>query len=160
MSGWRAIKTTGTNDTPLGNKRRFGAAPVEDQAPPQLVAPSPNDFPRARRQEPERSERKREYEESPSTPGTCVTYFSPFNPLCLHPRVSPSDINLADDQPRKRRSRWGEASSKAELPGLPTAISSQGISQAQLDNYAIQLRLEEINRKLRLNDYVPPERER
>jgi hypothetical protein len=78
----------------------------------------------------------------------------------LGPRVSLSDTNLADDQPRKRRSRWGEASAKAELPGLPTAISSQGISQAQLDNYAIQLRLEEINRKLRLNDYIPPERER
>jgi len=34
------------------------------------------------------------------------------------------------------------------------------VSQAQLDNYAIHLRLEEINRKLRLNDFVPPERER
>lgn len=60
--------------------------------------------------------------------------------------------------PRKRRSRWGDT--KTELPGLPTAISANGVSQAQLDNYAIQLRLEEINRKLRLNDYVPPERER
>ncbi|KAF9532579.1 hypothetical protein CPB83DRAFT_847007 [Crepidotus variabilis] len=60
--------------------------------------------------------------------------------------------------PRKRRSRWGEA--KAEIPGLPTAISAAGVSQAQLDNYAIHLRLEEINRKLRLNDFVPPERER
>lgn len=30
----------------------------------------------------------------------------------------------------------------------------------QLDNYAIHLRLEEINRKLRLNDFIPPERER
>jgi splicing factor 1 len=43
---------------------------------------------------------------------------------------------------------------------LPTAISATGVSQAQLDNYAIHLRLEEINRKLRLNDFVPPERER
>ncbi|EJD06765.1 uncharacterized protein FOMMEDRAFT_17228 [Fomitiporia mediterranea MF3/22] len=59
---------------------------------------------------------------------------------------------------RKRRSRWGEA--KAELPGLPTAISANGVSQAQLDTYAIHLRLEEINRKLRLNDFIPPERER
>lgn len=59
---------------------------------------------------------------------------------------------------RKRRSRWGEV--KAEIPGLPTAISAAGVSQAQLDNYAIHLRLEEINRKLRLNDFIPPERER
>lgn len=60
--------------------------------------------------------------------------------------------------PRKRRSRWGEA--KTEIPGLPTAISAAGVSQVQLDNYAIHLRLEEINRKLRLNDFIPPERER
>jgi splicing factor 1 len=69
-------------------------------------------------------------------------------------------IILAQEEPRKRRSRWGEASQKVELPGMPTAISSKNISQAQLDNYAIQLRLEEINRKLRLNDYIPSERER
>lgn len=60
--------------------------------------------------------------------------------------------------PRKRRSRWGDA--KTEIPGLPTAISANGVSQAHLDNYAIHLRLEEINRKLRLNDFIPPERER
>ncbi|TDL25617.1 hypothetical protein BD410DRAFT_717569, partial [Rickenella mellea] len=59
---------------------------------------------------------------------------------------------------RKRRSRWGE--SKTELPGLPTAINVNGVTQAQLDNYAIQIRLEEINRKLRLNDFIPSERER
>ena len=69
-------------------------------------------------------------------------------------------ISLATDPnaPRKRRSRWGDA--KTELPGLPTAINANGVSQAHLDNYAIHLRLEEINRKLRLNDFVPPERER
>ncbi|KAJ2933400.1 hypothetical protein H1R20_g3704, partial [Candolleomyces eurysporus] len=68
------------------------------------------------------------------------------------------DPKVDSNAPRKKRSRWGEA--KTELPGLPTAISSAGVSQAQLDNYAIHLRLEEINRKLRLNDYIPPERER
>lgn len=74
---------------------------------------------------------------------TCVT---------SHPLLADSNA------PRKRRSRWGDA--KADLPGLPTAISATGVSQAQLDNYAIHLRLEEINGKLRLNDFVPPERER
>ena len=68
--------------------------------------------------------------------------------------ASPVDPNA----PRKRRSRWGDA--KIDIPGLPTAISAAGVSQAQLDNYAIHLRLEEINRKLRLNDFIPPERER
>lgn len=74
-----------------------------------------------------------------------------FLTLTLHFIVDPN-------APRKRRSRWGEA--KTEIPGLPTAISAAGVSQAQLDNYAIHLRLEEINRKLRLNDFIPPERER
>lgn len=69
-------------------------------------------------------------------------------------QFTPVDPNA----PRKRRSRWGDA--KTEIPGLPTAISAAGVSQAQLDNYAIHLRLEEINRKLRLNDFIPPERER
>lgn len=74
-------------------------------------------------------------------------------------QFSPSFIWLVDpNAPRKRRSRWGDA--KTEIPGLPTAISAAGVSQAQLDNYAIHLRLEEINRKLRLNDFIPPERER
>jgi len=67
-------------------------------------------------------------------------------------------LTTADNGARKRRSRWGEA--KTDIPGLPTAISAAGVSQAQLDNYAIHLRLEEINRKLRLNDFIPPERER
>lgn len=67
-------------------------------------------------------------------------------------------LSADPNAPRKRRSRWGEA--KTELPGLPTAISANGVSQAQLDNYAIHLRLEEINRKLRMNDFIPPERER
>jgi len=75
-------------------------------------------------------------------------------------RLQMTNLDSVSEQPRKRRSRWGEASQKVELPGLPTAISSTNISQAQLDNYAIQLRLEEINRKLRLNDYIPSERER
>ncbi|TFY60809.1 hypothetical protein EVG20_g7281 [Dentipellis fragilis] len=131
---WRPAtrQITGTNEVPLGNRRRFGPAPVEETAPPQLAQPSPSAYPRPRDDDRGRKE------ESPSSNGTPV----------------PADANGA----RKRRSRWGEA--KTEIPGLPTAISATGVSQAQLDNYAIHLRLEEINRKLRLNDFVPPERER
>jgi len=72
--------------------------------------------------------------------------------------LQPLFISADSNGARKKRSRWGDA--KAEIPGLPTAISATGVSQAQLDNYAIHLRLEEINRKLRLNDFIPPERER
>ncbi|KAH7884673.1 hypothetical protein F5I97DRAFT_1891108 [Phlebopus sp. FC_14] len=129
---WRPAtrEVTGTNDVPLGTRRRFGPAPVEETAPPQLAQPSPSAYPRQALQE---SDSRRNRAETPN---------------------ESADINGA----RKRRSRWGEA--KAEIPGLPTAISAAGVSQAQLDNYAIHLRLEEINRKLRLNDFIPPERER
>ncbi|KAH9989010.1 hypothetical protein BJV77DRAFT_1061314 [Russula vinacea] len=129
---WRPAtkQITGTNDIPLGgNRRRFGPAPVEELAPPQLAQPSPSAYPRPR------DDGSRAKEESPST-GT----------------PTPADSS------RKKRSRWGDA--KTDIPGLPTAISAAGVSQAQLDNYAIHLRLEEINRKLRLNDFIPPERER
>ncbi|KAJ3843287.1 hypothetical protein F5878DRAFT_605392 [Lentinula raphanica] len=132
---WRPAtrQITGTNDVPLGNRRRFGPAPTEEAAPPQLAQPSPSAYPKPQDHE---SLGKRGREESPQNGD---------------PKVDPN-------APRKRRSRWGEV--KTEIPGLPTAISAVGVSQAQLDNYAIHLRLEEINRKLRLNNFVPPERER
>ncbi|GBE88265.1 hypothetical protein BKA93DRAFT_751187 [Sparassis latifolia] len=134
---WRPAtrEVSGTNETPLGNRRRFGPAPVEETAPPQLAQPSPSAYPRPTPQNDRDSSR--------------------------HDRgESPVNTNASADPnaPRKRRSRWGDA--KTDIPGLPTAISANGVSQAHLDNYAIHLRLEEINRKLRLNDYVPPERER
>jgi splicing factor 1 len=102
-------------------------------APPQLAQPSPSAYPRPPQQDSDSSKRGRDD--------------SPIN-----------DVKADPNAPRKRRSRWGDA--KTDIPGLPTAISATGVSQAQLDNYAIHLRLEEINRKLRLNDFVPPERER
>ncbi|EPQ31239.1 uncharacterized protein PFL1_01424 [Pseudozyma flocculosa PF-1] len=62
----------------------------------------------------------------------------------------------ADGAPRKRRSRWGDA---ADQVNIPTAIGAN-VSQQELDRYAIQVRLDEISRKLRSGDYVPPDRER
>ena len=65
----------------------------------------------------------------------------------------------AVDGPRKRRSRWGDAAERADVSGLPTSVTG-AISGAQLDNYAIHVRLEEINKKLRTGDVVPPEGQR
>ncbi|KIY64575.1 splicing factor SF1 [Cylindrobasidium torrendii FP15055 ss-10] len=133
---WRPAtrQITGTNDVPLGTRRRFGAQPADDNngSTPRLAQPSPSAYPKAYEQE---SPGKRGRDETPV-----------------------GDPQVDANAPRKRRSRWGEA--KTEIPGLPTAISAAGVSQRQLDNYAIHLRLEEINRKLRLNDFIPPERER
>ncbi|KDN45670.1 hypothetical protein RSAG8_04754, partial [Rhizoctonia solani AG-8 WAC10335] len=122
----RAI--TGTNDIPLGNKRRFGPAVIEDAPKAEIAQASPSSFPR-------------------TSAGQDESGHSPRS-------AAPSEPDL----PRKRKSRWGDA--KSEPVGLPTAISSSGVSQRELDNYAVKIRLDEINRKLQTNSFIPPERER
>lgn len=64
-----------------------------------------------------------------------------------------------DDGPRKRRSRWGDASERVDVSGLPVNIMGK-VSASELDNYAIHVRLEEIARKLRTGDVVPPDGQR
>ena len=49
---------------PLGNRRRFGPAPVEDSTPPQLAQPSPTTFSKPLGNDSSAKSR----EESPSTP--------------------------------------------------------------------------------------------
>jgi splicing factor 1 len=61
--------------------------------------------------------------------------------------------------PRKRRSRWGDASERVDVSGLPVNIQGK-VSASELDNYAIHVRLEEIARKLRTGDVVPPDGQR
>ncbi|KAJ9118719.1 hypothetical protein QFC22_003940 [Naganishia vaughanmartiniae] len=65
---------------------------------------------------------------------------------------------MSADQPRKRRSRWGDA--KTDLPGMPVTVIGGNVSALELDNYAIHVRLEELNKKLSTGDVVPPERMR
>jgi splicing factor 1 len=50
---------------PLGQRRRFGPAPAEEMAPPQLAQPSPSAYPRSANQDTE-SPGKRGRDESPS----------------------------------------------------------------------------------------------
>lgn len=50
---------------PLGQRRRFGPAPVEDIPPPQLAQPSPSAYPRFQNQDNE-SPGKRGRPESPT----------------------------------------------------------------------------------------------
>ncbi|KAK0527401.1 hypothetical protein OC834_004427 [Tilletia horrida] len=70
--------------------------------------------------------------------------------------AAPGEAGGDANAPRKRRSRWGDASDKVVVP---TAITGH-VSAEELDKYAIQVRLEEIATKLRTGDYVPPDRER
>ena len=49
---------------PLGNRRRFGPAPVEDTAPPQLAQPSPSAYPRP---QPHRTDSEEQHDHSVSS---------------------------------------------------------------------------------------------
>lgn len=49
---------------PLGSRRRFGPAPVEDSAPPQLAQPSPSAYPRP---QPRDHSEDRSREQSPAS---------------------------------------------------------------------------------------------
>lgn len=78
---------------------------------------------------------------------------------CLFSCSSQPIRSSISDGPRKRRSRWGDATERVEVPGLPVHLSGN-VSQTELNNYAVHVRLEEINRKLRTGDVVPPEGQR
>src|SRR5271156_3948542 len=65
---------------------------------------------------------------------------------------------------RKRKNRWGPESSAKEnkilgLMGMVTALTSL-MTPEQVEAYALQLRIEEITQKLKINDVVPPFKER
>ncbi|WFD29846.1 hypothetical protein MSPP1_000860 [Malassezia sp. CBS 17886] len=62
----------------------------------------------------------------------------------------------ADEGPPPHPRDTGDASERADGP---TTIAAN-VSGRDLDRYAIQVRLEEINQKMRVGDVVPPERER
>ncbi|KAK8858579.1 branchpoint-bridging protein [Kwoniella newhampshirensis] len=176
---WRpAAKTTGTNDVPIGNKRRFG---LPEEAPPPSAPPSHGARPPASdmqffngRREPEREDfgrrddrhrdddRRRDDYRRDDRDGGRDRYDD---------RARDDDRDRGRDResrdrdaggeegPRKRRSRWGDASARVDVPGLPVAVMGN-VSQHELDNYAIHVRLEEINRKLRTGDVVPPDGQR
>ncbi|TFK27174.1 hypothetical protein FA15DRAFT_227605 [Coprinopsis marcescibilis] len=56
---------TGTNEVPLGTRRRFGPAPTEDHSAPQLAQPSPSVYPRHHSQDRD-SPGKRGRDDSPA----------------------------------------------------------------------------------------------
>ena len=91
-------------------------------------------------------------------------------PIEVEPQVGLGpklEAALSEDEPnnnnqerrRKRKSRWGDDQTKVNLPGLTTTLPSN-LSKQDQELYVVQLRLEEINRKLRTGDVVPPEHQR
>lgn len=117
---------TGSNNIPLGNRRKFGGpereAPQVEEAPTYIAVD--HSLKRGRSPQPELSE----------------DVFAAIKSM----------------KKRKRTSRWGaaEENKAAGLMGLTTSITSH-MTAEQIDAYALHLRIEEISHKLRINDYVP-----
>jgi splicing factor 1 len=138
--------TTGSNNIPLGNRRRFGG---EDGASPPIeesyisVPVEGESLKRGR--SPIRGE------STHSFLSTCC----PFSyQLC-------AELNPDGTKKRKKRNRWGDATDNkaAGLMNLPTAVLGNMTSE-QLDAYTLHLRIEEISQKLRINDVVPADGDR
>ena len=145
---WRNQGITGSNNIPLGSRRRFGggdSAPPPDDGgynPSQPQAGlSDGNYKRGR--SPERSNIAR----------SC------------HHRASANMVTaevVADgERRRKKRNRWGDAAENkaAGLMGLPTMIKAN-MTTEQLEAYTLHLRIQEISEKLRINDVVPADGDR
>ncbi|KAI9737498.1 MAG: hypothetical protein M1834_009653 [Cirrosporium novae-zelandiae] len=131
---WRNQGITGSNNVPLGTRRRFGGAP--DDIPP----PPPDDG---------------GYNPSAPSDGLKETgYKRGRSPVRADP---PAD----GVKRRKKRNRWGDAQENkaAGLMGLPTMIVAN-MTNEQLEAYTLHLRIEEISQKLRINDVVPADGDR
>ncbi|KAF1925584.1 uncharacterized protein M421DRAFT_240027 [Didymella exigua CBS 183.55] len=135
---WRNQGITGSNNIPLGTRRRFGGDDDAGGYNPSAPAEGLSELKRGR--SPERGKFSR-----------------------LISRTFTKDLSKAPDGPRqrKKRNRWGDASENkaAGLMGLPTAIYS-AMTTEQLDAYTLHLRIEEITQKLKINDVVPADGDR
>lgn len=60
---------------------------------------------------------------------------------------------------RKRKVRWGDPDHKENLEGMPSAVVVR-VTDKELENYALAVRLEEIGRKLRTGEFIPAENQR
>lgn len=108
--------------------------------------------------------RKRGFADDDGRSESPATTLNDYNNL---PTVPSGPLKLEDrsgSRSRKRKNRWGtEPSSKENkilgLIGMVTALTST-MTPEQVEAYALQLRIEEITQKMKINDVVPPTRER
>jgi splicing factor 1 len=137
---WRNQGITGSNNIPLGNRRRIGGDDnAEDGGEYNPAAPATG-----------MSELKR----GRSPVQGKSTSFLPY--------LETNSVSVdADGQRRKRRNRWGDVNDNkaAGLMGLTTAIYAK-MTTEQLDAYTLHLRIEEITQKLKINDVVPGDGDR
>ena len=134
---WRNQGITGSNNIPLGNRRRFGG----DDGDSRNGTESPYGDSNKRGRSPIR--------------GTSI--FDLYDKA----NAQVADPSFDGAKRRKKRNRWGDATDNkaAGLMGLPTTIQANMTSE-QLEAYTLHLRIEEISQKLRINDVVPSEGDR
>jgi splicing factor 1 len=129
---WRNQGMTGSNNIPLGTRRRFAGG--EGSATPTHDG---------------------DYKLSPSSTDVSDMNFkrgrSPVR----------AEHSVDGVKKRKKRNRWGDAQENkaAGLMGLPTMIMAN-MTNEQLEAYTLHLRIEEISQKLRINDVVPADGDR
>lgn len=139
---WRNQGITGSNNIPLGARRRFGGESNGDsQNGSSVNSPAYGDSGK-RGRSPARG----------ASDGFCASTYS------NNPSAEPAIDGV---KRRKKRNRWGEADDNkaAGLMGLPTLIQAN-MTAEQLEAYILNLRIEEISQKLRINDVVPAEGDR
>ncbi|KAJ3054139.1 hypothetical protein HK097_002569 [Rhizophlyctis rosea] len=144
---------TGTNNIPLGTRRKRGAGGDDDHQ----QSPSYNDNnDRYNNQSGGDSygHGSSSYSHSHGQSAAASSY--PTEPVVKQEVKQEAPDADRDGRPRKRRSRWGKEDVKINVPGLPTTLPS-GLTQEQIDGYVIHMRLEEIHRKLQIKDYIPEE---
>ena len=136
---------TGSNNIPLGTRRRFGGDSAEESGGSSYNPSEPAAGLSENGQKRGRSPVRGKYHLHPMS--ITLTFCTELNP--------------DGTKKRKKRNRWGDATENkaAGLMGLPTAISAN-MTQEQLDAYTLHLRIEEISQKLRINDVVPADGDR
>lgn len=145
---WRNQGITGSNNIPLGSRRRMGgsdsAPPADDEGyNPNHSSAGLADGGYKRGRSPERG-----------------MYYPCFRSRTVtHDRTATPVEN--GERRRKKRNRWGDAAENkaAGLMGLPTMIKAH-MTNEQLEAYTLHLRIQEISEKLRINDVVPADGDR
>lgn len=137
---WRNQGITGSNNIPLGNRRRFGDSNGDSRD--ETASPYG-----------ESAKRGRSPARGMSTPS--VVRITNTN------QDAPAEPAADGVKRRRKRNRWGDATDNkaAGLMGLPTMIQANMTSE-QLEAYTLHLRIEEISQKLRINDVVPGDGDR
>ena len=138
---WRNQGITGSNNVPLGARRRFGgdSTPSEDAG----YNSNSQDGGYKRGRSPERGNH----------------WLSNFRRATANKYSVEPAAN--GERRRKKRNRWGDAAENkaAGLMGLPTMIKAN-MTTEQLEAYTLHLRIQEISEKLRINDVVPADGDR